>query len=441
MEATADIVVPNRVTRRTIAQLCRPSLERSVARLDADHGVRRYDTVGFAIAWLCLALMDSPTIRRLRELFDLNETVRDLVGWESHISIAQSTRLQHCRPVEIWCDLLSELLARARGQLPTSELRVMDTSFFSGSLKLLSRQYPTKAMDPATAGIKMGTVMDPDAGTPELFVFRVGQDSDSGWADTLIAEDEVIAGRIYVFDRGFRKYAFYDRIIDGDAQFITRATAMIAYRDVESRALDPAHPEILSDDVVLLGSDKSRNPMRNPVRRIVVKNSSTREGNKDKKDIVLLCSDLESPAHEIAEMYRRRWDIEVFFRWLKRTIGAANPPGYTMEAAIHWLCACLALYLILLICHQATADKPGKQAMPGFSRAMTRIRIAIDSQPPPELAGPLGALLAAMAFSPENPPSHRPEPIQIIRQKPDQLPAPKRTRKNNKTKKANKQSA
>jgi len=56
----------------------------------------------------------------------------------------------------MWSDLLSELLTRARGQLPTSHLREMDTSFFSGSLKLLSRHYPTKAMDPATAGRRCG---------------------------------------------------------------------------------------------------------------------------------------------------------------------------------------------------------------------------------------------------------------------------------------------
>lgn len=429
MESTSDTIVPNRITRRMIAQLCRPCLQRAVDRLDADNGVRTYHTVGFATSWVCLALEKAPSIRGLREALELNDTLRELVGWESHISVAQGTRLQHCRPVEIWSDLLGELLARARGQLPTSHLRVMDTSFFSGSLKLLSRHYPTKAMDPATAGIKMGTVMDPVSGTPDMLVFRVGQDSDSGWADTLIPEDEGVAGQVHAFDRGFRKYAFYDRIIDSGGHFITRATALIAYRDVETRALDPEHPEIISDEVVRLGGETSRHRMHNRVRRIVVKNSSTRATNKDKKDIVLLCSDLDSPAHEIAELYRRRWDIEVFFRWLKRTIGAADPPGHTLEAAVHWLCACLVLYLIMLICHQATADRPGKHAMVGFSRAMTRIRIAIDRQPPPELAGPLEELLAAMASLPQGPPGQRPDTMRIICQKPDQLPAPKKSKK------------
>lgn len=426
MDTTEGLAAPNRTTRRMIVGLCKPFLQAAVSKLGADEDVKEYHTTGFCIGWMSMAMMSVPSIQDFREQLELNDALFELVGWPKIISKSHSGRLQHCRPVEVWGDLLGALLDRAHLEPQDCALRLVDTSFVGSSLKLLSRRYSGKAMDKATAGIKVGVVLDPEAGTPETLVFRVGQDSDSGWVDILMGDEQEIEGTTYAFDRGFRKYAFYDRIIDSGGDFVTRATALIAYRDPQPRQLDPEHPDILSDDVVLLGSDNARNRMQHPVRRIEVRNTSTRKTSKDKKNVVLLASDLDSPAHELAELYRRRWEIEIFFRWLKCTIGAADVPGYSMEAAIHWLCACLVSYLIILICHRAAVQKPGKQALPGLSKAAKRTRIALDRRPPPEFAEPLEQLLDAMLLLAQAPPHQQPGAMRVVCQGPDQLAASKK---------------
>ena len=275
------------------------------------------------------------------------------------------------------------------GSLP-SHLRLMDTSFFRMSLKLLSRHY-AKRMDRGTAGIKLGLILDPEQGAPVQWITRVGQGADTLCLDDLFPKDADIAGLTFLFDRGFTKYAFFQDLITRGAHFVTRALARTHYRVLEERPLDPAKPTIVADQVVILGRRESRNLMTSPVRRVMLKT--------EKDTLVFLTSDFELTAWEVTELYRRRWEIEIFFRWLKRNLNCLQPLGHSIEAAEHTFYAALAAHLlVLLLLPKANNEQAGtphqkakKRGQP-LKSTLQHIRAGLYQPPTQECLEALGFL-------------------------------------------------
>jgi hypothetical protein len=370
-----------RTTMRVLGSLCRPALRQGVRESQADHYVKRYDSVGFALAWIGYFFLQLSSVRELRVRLSLDRALKNMVGW-GDISDAQLNRLHHVRPAQLWEPLVAQLIARVQGTRMPSHIRLFDTSFFTMSTKLLKRRYPRKLMGPGTAGMKLGAVLDPDSCLPLRVCSRVGQDADTGWLDDLVPPGELIAGLFFIFDRGFRKYAFFERLINEGADFLTRATEQIRYEVKRQLALDPRHPLVSSDEIVVLGSHNGHNLMQHPVRRIGMNKQVRKNRKSAPQQLVFLTSDMDTPAWELYELYRRRWEIETFFRWFKRTIGCVRPLGHSDQAAAHSFYAALVAYLIVLIVHQPTMAKEGRTTAPRLARTFYRIRAVLYQRPP-----------------------------------------------------------
>jgi len=372
MSTFAPVSRPScRTLLRAFGRFCQPALRRGVQQAGADHYVKRYGSVGFALAWVAYFLLQLRSLRELTVRLRYDRRLQQLVGW-GRISVAQLNRLHHDRPAALGEPLVAQLIARVQRRVVPSALRLLDTSFFSMSTKLLKRRYPQKRMRPGTAGVKLGTVLDPASWLPLRVVSRVGQDWDTGWLDDLVPPGEPVAGLLFIFDRGFRQYAFFERLIVAGAQFLTRATAQIHYEVVRARPLRGAPPEILSDELVILGSHNAHNRMHHPVRRIVLQTWTRARRHHPAAPLSFLTSDLETPAAELCELDRRRWEIENFFRWFKRTIGCVRPRGYSAPAAAHTFYAALVTFLLLLLLYQpasATPAPPPSACSPPFSRS------------------------------------------------------------------------
>jgi len=321
-------------------------------------------------------------LRELGVRLGHDDNLKRAVGWGG-ISISQLIKLQHKRPPELWAPLIANLLSRLKPATVGPKIRIMDTSFFTMGLKLLKRHHD-KTMDAATAGYKLGVVLDPACAAPVRYVSDVGQGSDTGWLDRLVPADEPIAGIMFLFDRGFRKYAFFDKLIERGADFITRATALIRWETVAELPPDPARPAIIRDHIVRLGAAGARNRMENVVRRIVLDTGTER--------IVFITSDRDSSAWQIAELYRLRWEIETFFRWFKRSVGCVRPLGYSLLAAQHTFCAALVAYLlVLLLADWEISPSTGRETV-RVQPTLHRIRATLGQRPTEHDLNALGFL-------------------------------------------------
>lgn len=170
--------------------------------------------------------------------------------------------------------------------------------------------------------------------------------------------------RCYILDRAYEKYALFNAIVNAGSSYVCRIRGDHIFVEQESRELtaEARAAGVLEDQVGHLGSPKSRRIEHpdHPVRRITVKvtphpkrGGRRREGAT--QDLVVATSLLDVPAEIIALIYQHRWQIELFFRFLKHVLGcrhllSQNPQGIQIQT----YCAMIACLLISLI----TGKKP-----------------------------------------------------------------------------------
>jgi hypothetical protein len=203
----------------------------------------------------------------------------------------------------------------------------------------------------ARHGWKLHTQFRVCRGVPEDMVLtdaRGQNESD----ERIVLQSRLESDRLYVMDSGYEKYALFNAIVAGESSYVCR----VQERPVPAARFQPLTAEaieagVLEDAVVELGSPASRaQTLSHPVRRIVIQGPppGRRRSDRPARDrIILLTNLLEVPAEIVALLYRHRWLIELFFRFLKHVLGcrrllSEHPHGITLQV----YCALLACLLL-----------------------------------------------------------------------------------------------
>jgi hypothetical protein len=157
--------------------------------------------------------------------------------------------------------------------------------------------------------------------------------------------------RVYVVDRGYERYALFEQIVQHGSDYVCR---------VQDRPLDAVHPQplspdavtagVLRDEIVVLGSRKTRVKISHPVRRLVISGGGPGRQRTDRKpsdSILLLTNLVDVPAEQVAAIYQLRWSIELFFRFFKHVLGCRHLFSHKAEGiAIQVYCALIAALLL-----------------------------------------------------------------------------------------------
>lgn len=163
------------------------------------------------------------------------------------------------------------------------------------------------------------------------------------------------AGATYVFDKGYYDYNWWHRIDQAGARFVTRFKRNAGLRVLQENDLPADAPAVLADEVVRFKhshpSGGRINHYRHPLRRITIHRPD------HERALVLATNDLESPAIEIAERYRDRWQVELFFKWIKQHLRLRRFLGRTQNAVHTQIFTALITYLLLALYKQATRFK------------------------------------------------------------------------------------
>ena len=125
------------------------------------------------------------------------------------------------------------------------------------------------------------------------------------------------AGRFYVIDRGYEKFQLFQDIVDADSSFVASVRGQMTWTVLRERELSAAARQagVVFDAEVNLGGQKADGVLKQPYRVVIIERSSSRPG--EEKRLVLVTSRMDLDADMIALAYRYRWQIELFFRWLK----------------------------------------------------------------------------------------------------------------------------
>jgi hypothetical protein len=144
---------------------------------------------------------------------------------------------------------------------------------------------------------------------------------------------KLLPGRVYVDDRGYACFRLFQGVIDAGSHFVCRLRDNSVYEVVEDRPLSEADRAagVISDQVVWLGCPEKRGELKQKLRVIKVKCTPHRKrihngrGGPQQGEFLLIVTDLlDLPAEVIALIYRCRWGVEIFFRFLKHVLGCRH---------------------------------------------------------------------------------------------------------------------
>ena len=319
-------------------------LERLVGAHGADDAARGFDCKSHLVTLLYGQLSGAI---KLREMSDgLRSQANHLyhLGVEppSKSTLADANR-QRARAA-VFSDLLTAMMRFASRPMR----RTMDGVTLlidSTALPLNARSTEWARFSATVCGAKLHVVYDPDADRPTYCSLSAGNVNDITAAKAM----PIVPGATYVVDLGYYDFAWWAELDGAGCRLVTRLKRNTPLTLIEERPVPAADRNILSDRVGYLPvrQAKSRkNPFQKPVREIRVRIDTG-------KVLRIVTNDLAAPASKIAELYKRRWAIELFFRWIKQTLKITHFFG-TSEVAVRIQVAVALIAFLLLRLAQAT---------------------------------------------------------------------------------------
>jgi putative transposase len=246
--------------------------------------------------------------------------------------------------------VFSETVTWLMGQIARSkcnEVRELKYLLDSTSLTLKGREFDRWTLENRTChtqGIKVHVLLNSATDAPEWSVFSPANVNDVVMAREL----PLTAGALYVFDKGYCDYTWWHRIDQAGARFVTRFKYNAGLRVLEQRDI-PADAAgiVLKDEIVRFKTLTPRGGYKHeyakPLRRVTVV-------RPDKiTPLILATNDLTSSALEIAQHYKDRWGIELFFKWIKQNLKIKKFFGRSENAVRIQVLTALICYLLVIL--------------------------------------------------------------------------------------------
>ncbi len=229
-------------------------------------------------------------------------------------------------------------------------------------------------------GAKVHVIYDADADRPIYAAVSAANVTDISVAQQM----PIDAGATYVFDLGYYDYGWWAKLDAAQCRIVTRFKSNTPLELIEELPL-PQDSTILSDRIGFLPArqcNNRRNPMQHAVREVRV---MTEAG----KILRLLSNDLDATAQEIADLYQRRWAIELFFRWVKQVLKINHFLGTSENAVRIQIAVALIAFLLLRLAQATQTAIRSPLAFARLVRANLMHRRPIDRllqlDPPPQI--------------------------------------------------------
>jgi len=186
--------------------------------------------------------------------------------------------------------------------------------------------------------VKLHTLLDLRGSIPSWVVITDGTVHDVNLLDQLVFE----AGAFYIFDRGYLDFARLYRIHQSSAFFVTRAKSNFEFHRLGSQPVDKS-TGVLSDQIIRLKGFYSRKNYPEKLRRVHYLDADSH------LRLVLLTNNFILSAREIADLYRCRWQVELFFKWIKQHLRIKAFYGTTDNAVKTQVWIALSVYVLVAI--------------------------------------------------------------------------------------------
>ena len=332
------------VFAQVMAHLPLTTFRRCVATHRGDHKVQEFSCLDqfFAMAFAQLTARES--------LRDIEVNLRAQAARLYHMgfrckTIARNTLANDnaTRPWQMYADFAKHLIGIARPLYAKEPLGLdLDATvyaFDATTIDLCLSVYPWAPFRSAKAAIKLHTLLDLHGSIPSFIHITDGKTHEVNILDQLIIEP----GAYYLMDRGYLDFGRLFTIHQAQAFFVTRAKSNTKFKRRYSQPVDRAKTNVLCDQTGVLTMFYSSKDYPATLRRVVVKDEETG------KRITFLTNNFALKPELIAQLYRQRWQVELFFKWIKQHLRIKAFLG-TSENAVKtqiWIAVCT--YVLIAI--------------------------------------------------------------------------------------------
>jgi hypothetical protein len=328
------------------AQVCAHAPTSSFRRCVTRYGAERY--VKSFSCWDQFLCMVFAQFTHRESLRDIEACLRSLsgrlyqLGVRGKVSRSTLADANECRDWRTYADFAQVLIGIAR-RLYRDEAWAIDLAetvyaFDSTTIDLCLALFPWAPFQKGKAAIKLHTLLDLRGNIPTVIHITHGRIGDVSMLPALTAEPN----SFYVFDRGYMDFEQLYRFHQGHAFFVVRAWKNLQFRRRYSRAADrPAG--VQSDQTVLLTGKKSAHRYPDPLRRIHYRDPESA------CDLVFLTNNFELPAVTVAALYKSRWQVELFFRWIKQHLRIRKFFGISENAVKTQVWTAVSAYVLAAI--------------------------------------------------------------------------------------------
>jgi hypothetical protein len=323
----------------------RKTLSRLVERYDAESRIRHF---GCRQQLICMVFAQLTWREGLRDIATcLNAKPEALyhLGFREPVAKSTLADANEQRDWRLWEDLAKKLMGQARtlyaGEDLGLELENTIYALDSTTIDLSLTLFPWADFRRTKAGIKMHTQLDLRGPIPTCIYITNARQHDVRWLDELTFEP----GAIYVIDRGYMDFKRLNLIAGSGAFFVTRAKDNLRFSRQRSRPV-AATSGIRSDQIGKPTLLKARTTFPALLRKVHYCDAETG------RDLVFLTNHLEIPALTVAMIYRLRWRIELFFRWIKGHLRIKHYFGTSPNAVKTQIWIAITTYLMVAILHK-----------------------------------------------------------------------------------------
>ena len=254
------------------------------------------------------------------------------------LSRSNLSRINNGKPYALYEALFGKLLSRCQGVVPGHDFRFSHPlySLDASTIDLCLSVFPWADFRTTKGAIKLHVGLNHAGYLPEFVTVTEGKNHDVTVGRTL----EFPKGSIVAIDKGYNDYAWYKQLTDKGIFFVTRLKTNATYRIVSRRPVLKSKGLSCDQTIEFTGVQTAKKcPVQ--LRRIVYRDAETG------KRYVFLTNNFKLSAKTIADIYKARWQVELFFKWIKQNLKIKSFVGTSKNAVMTQIWIALCIYLLL----------------------------------------------------------------------------------------------
>lgn len=318
------------------------TFRRLVAKYRGDFNVRTFSCLDQFLSMAFAQITYRESLRDIEACLEAHATKAYHLGLRGNFTRSNLADANERCDWRLHCEFAQALIRIARRLYATEPLGLeLDNTVYaldSTTIDLCLTLFPWAPFRSTKAAIKLHTLLDLRGAIPSFIHISDGKWHDVNVLDLLIPE----AGAFYVMDRGYLDFARLYGLHQSGGFFVTRAKSNMNFQRVQSTPIDRS-TGLICDQSVALSNFYASQGYPGQLRRVRYKDPQT------EKSLVFLTNHFGIPALSVCALYKSRWQVELFFKWIKQHLRIKRFFGTSENAVKSQVWIAVATYVLVAI--------------------------------------------------------------------------------------------